>query len=74
MKELQTLLDESRTSSPLIDEQAFPEFPTTLNATFWTSSPSARSQADAWFGRGGSTLDAAVDAGLDALFYVRCVK
>jgi hypothetical protein len=74
MKELQTLLDEGRGSSPLIDEQAFPGFPTTLNATFWTSSPSARSDADAWFVRGGATLDSAVDAGIDALFYVRCVK
>jgi hypothetical protein len=72
MKELQTVLDEQAPS--YIDPEVFPDFPSTLNRTFWTSTLSARSPENAWFVRGGSTLDVAVDAGVDAKFYVRCVK
>ncbi len=74
MKELQTLLDESKSVAPLIDTEAFPDFPTTLTVTFWTSSVSAKTPGHAWFLRGASTLDVAVDAGVDAKFYVRCVR
>lgn len=74
MKELQTLLDETRAEAPLLDEDVFPDFPDTLNPTFWTSSRSARSTDQAWFVRGGSTLASAVDATVDTPFYVRCVR
>lgn len=74
MKELQTLLDESKSAAPLVDTEAFPDYPTTLNVTFWTSSVSASTPGHAWFVRGASTLNAAVDAGVEAEFYVRCVR
>lgn len=74
MKELQTLVDESKGANPLIDTEAFPDFPTTLNVTFWTSTPSAKRPSSAWFQRGATMLDAAVDADLDAKFYIRCVR
>jgi hypothetical protein len=35
---------------------------------------SARGPENAWFVRGGSTLNVAADAGVNAKFYVRCVK
>ena len=44
MKELQTIVDESR-SKPSIDPTAFPGAPT---AYFWSSSPVAGSPSDAW--------------------------
>jgi hypothetical protein len=72
MKELQTVLDEQAPS--YIDAEVFPDFPTTMNPTFWTSTVSARGPENAWFVRGGSTLNVAADAGVNAKFYVRCVK
>jgi hypothetical protein len=74
MKELQTLIDETSGANPPLDSQAFPDSITTVNPTFWTSSPSARSSDNAWFVRGGMALQSAVDADLSAKFYVRCVK
>jgi hypothetical protein len=74
MKELQTLLDETRTTPPLIDEVTFPGHPETVNPTFWTSSASVRSTDNAWFSRGAATLDSAVDASKSAKFYIRCVR
>lgn len=74
MKELQTVMDETKSASSLIDAEVFPDFPTTANVTFWTSSPSAGAPGRAWFVRGASTLAAAVDADLSAKFYVRCVR
>jgi hypothetical protein len=74
MKELQTLLDETRTEAPLIDVAVFPDFPRTPNPTFWTSTRRAGSSDQAWFERGGSMLASAVDATVDAPFYVRCVR
>ena len=73
MKELQTVMDETKSATSLIDAEVFPDFPTTANVTFWTSSPSAR-PGHAWFVRGASTLAVAVDADLSAEFYVRCVR
>jgi hypothetical protein len=67
MKELQAVLDERAPS--YTDASVFPDYPTTLNPTFWTSTPSARSPDDAWFVRGGSTLNVAADAGVGAKFY-----
>jgi len=72
MKELQTVLDER--ASSYVDPEVFPDFPQKQNATFWTSTPSARGASDAWFVRGGTTLDVALDAGVEAKFYARCVK
>jgi hypothetical protein len=74
MKELQTLVDESKSVNPLIDSEAFPDVPTTMGATFWTSTSSANRPSHAWFQRGASMLDVAVDADLVAKFYVRCVR
>jgi hypothetical protein len=74
MKELQTVMDETKSASSLIDAEVFPDFPTATNASFWTSSPSAGRPGHAWFVRGAATLAAAVDADLSAEFYVRCVR
>ncbi|HEX5101660.1 MAG TPA: DUF1566 domain-containing protein [Polyangiaceae bacterium] len=72
MKELQTVLDEEAPN--LIDAAIFPDFPDAPSVTFWTSTPSARLTARAWFVRGAFTLDIAKDAGLDAEYFVRCVR
>lgn len=72
MKELQTVLDEGAPN--LVDPEVFPDLPQTQNVTFWTSTKSARGPNDAWFVRGGFTLDGAIDAGVSAKFYARCVK
>jgi hypothetical protein len=72
MKELQTVLDEQAPS--YVDPDVFPDYPATQNPTFWTSTLSARGPENAWFVRGGWTLNVAIDAGVDAKFYVRCVK
>jgi hypothetical protein len=74
MKELQTVLDETKAASSLIDAEVFPDFPTTGNVTFWTSSPRAGAPGHAWFVRGATTIAVAVDADLSAEFYVRCVR
>lgn len=72
MKELQTVLDEQAPS--YTNPDVFPDFPSTDNPTFWTSTLTVRSAGDAWFVRGGYTLNIAADAGVNAKFYVRCVK
>lgn len=74
MKELQTLVDETKDPSSLIDTDVFPDSPTATGATFWTSTLSANRPSHAWFLRGATMLDAAVDADLVAPFYVRCVR
>ena len=68
MKELQTILDRTRTN-PTIDPTAFP---TTPNARFWTSSPLAGSASGAWavdFANGSSSNWA-----VTLTFRVRCVR
>jgi hypothetical protein len=67
-KELQTIVDESRTS-PSIDTTAFPSTP---SSNFWSSSPLAGSSSVAWgvYFYGGNT------GGLDVSnsYFVRCVR
>jgi hypothetical protein len=68
VKELQTIVDESRTD-PSIDPTAFPATPTYY---FWSSSPLAGSSNSAWyiwFYRGEASYFV-VDNGI----YVRCVR
>jgi hypothetical protein len=67
-KELQTIIDESRTD-PAIDPTAFPDTPA---GAFWSSSPVVGSPSYAWnvYFYNGSTYDAAM---LEA-FSVRCVR
>jgi len=72
MKELQTVLDER--AENLVDPEIFADFPDAPNVTFWTSTPSARLSGHAWFVRGAFTIDTAEDAGLEADFFVRCVR
>jgi hypothetical protein len=74
MKELQTLVDETRASGPLIDTEAFPGLPEDEAPTFWTSSLSAHSPNAAWFVRGAVALDVGIDLSLDAKYSVRCVR
>lgn len=74
MKELQTLVDESR-SSPAIDPEAFPDEPTSTGAFFRTSSLSAECPDCAWLMRpDGSVFETGIDTGVDAHHYVRCVR
>jgi formylglycine-generating enzyme required for sulfatase activity len=67
-KELQTLIDESRTN-PAIDPTAFPNTPP---GAFWSSSPVVDSPSYAWnvYFYNGSTYDAPVVE----TFSVRCVR
>lgn len=68
MKELQTIVDETRVS-PAIDQMVFPA---TAPAAFWTSSMTADSQSDAWyvnFADGAATQNASQAN----TYRVRCV-
>ena len=73
MKEVQTLVDETRQSGPSIDTEAFPGLPE-LAPTFWTSSPSADFPDAAWFFRNGLVLDVGKGLSLDSKHSVRCVR
>ncbi len=67
-KELQTIVDDSRTN-PAIDPNAFPSTPSNW---FWSSSPSAGSSSVAWvvdFSYGVTT-----DGGVSGTGNVRCVR
>jgi hypothetical protein len=46
LKELQSLVDYSQTTSPAIDSTAFPGTP---SRDFWSASPLAGSSSDAWY-------------------------
>lgn len=68
LRELQTLVDESR-SSPAIDETAFPN---TSSTAFWSSSPLAGGSTNAWsvhFGIGDTGY-----SGVTEWYLVRCVR
>jgi hypothetical protein len=73
LKELQSLVDYSRTASPysntVIDSTAFPGAPSGL---FWSASPLAGSSSRAW----GVDFDLGdtVDLVVSVTFYVRCVR
>lgn len=76
VKELQTIVDESR-PSPAIDEEIFPDLPESAapGPMFRTSSPSADCPDCAWLMRAdGSVFDTGVDARQAASHYVRCVR
>lgn len=72
MKELQTIVDESR-PSPAFDPETFPDAP--VSEFFRTSSVSAECSDCAWLMRpDGSVFDTGVNTGLDAHHHVRCVR
>ena len=77
MKELQTLIDEAKTSSPYLDENAFPGTPAG-RVLFWTSSRSASADTAAWFvnfGTGEAADAAAVIGNVEDMpSRVRCVR
>lgn len=81
MKELQTLVDEAKPESPVIDEDAFPGTPADASSAgatfFWTSSTSASVDSAAWFinfGSGQATDATLVDGDIvDLDNLVRCV-
>lgn len=68
-KELQTLLDETKTMSPFIDSNSFPNTP---GAIFWTSSKLAYNSQRAWrvnFQYGSTSTESITEQGR-----VRCVR
>ncbi|MBN2575724.1 MAG: DUF1566 domain-containing protein [Deltaproteobacteria bacterium] len=67
-KELQTIVDESR-SAPSIDTTAFPSTPSTW---FWSSSPLAGSSLYAWYVDFFSGFTSVYD--LSIAYRVRCVR
>jgi hypothetical protein len=68
MKELQTLIDETR-SEPAIDVAAFPGTP---NESFWTSTPLAGMPSDAWFVAFPTGIS--YSNGIERLYRMRCVR
>jgi len=67
-KELQTIVDDSRTS-PAIDPNAFPSTPT---RSFWSSSPFVTVSSEAWlvsFSNGNTSINV-----VSSLDNVRCVR
>ena len=76
MKELQTIVDESR-SDPALDPEIFPGFPESdlPDVYFRTSSLSAECSDCAWLMRpDGSVFETGVDVALEARHYARCVR
>jgi hypothetical protein len=77
VKELQTLIDEAKTESPYLDEDAFPGTPAG-RLLFWTSSRSASVVTAAWFvnfGTGEAADAAAVIGNIEDMENrVRCVR
>jgi len=76
MKELQTIVDESR-SNPALDPEIFPDFPESdlPDVYFRTSSLSADCSDCAWLMRpDGSVFETGVDVSLEVRHYVRCVR
>jgi hypothetical protein len=68
VKELQTIVDDSRTN-PSIDTTAFPSTPADW---FWSSSPLAGSSSDAWYVNFGNGLTSYL--AVSHPNYVRCVR
>jgi hypothetical protein len=64
MKELQTLVDDAKEKSPVLDEGAFPGTPAG-RTLFWSSSASATTSSAAWFVNfaTGETADATATLG-----------
>jgi hypothetical protein len=75
LTELQTLVDDNKFASPLIDVDAFPDVPHTPNdgPEFWTSTPTASDSIHAWFVdfNTGFTSD---NFAAEAMARVRCVR
>ena len=75
LTELQTLVDDTRFASPLIDADAFPDVPHTPNDVpeFWTSTPTASDTVHAWFVdfNTGYTSD---NFAAEASARIRCVR
>jgi len=69
LKELQTIVDYTQATSPIIDSTAFPS---TIAVGFWSSSPLAGSSSVAWFVYfyNGNTINLGVSNPLN----VRCVR
>ena len=68
-KELQSLVDYSQSTAPMIDPNAFPSTP---SAVFWSASPVAGSPSSAWsvnFSNGYTYYDA-----VSVTYNVRCVR
>jgi hypothetical protein len=77
VKELQTIVDETRLSGPAIDEQVFVGFPQQATAIFWSSSPSVTYPGtEAWFVNfaTGVALELSLGSGVQTPNYVRCVR
>jgi Protein of unknown function (DUF1566) len=71
LKELQSLVDYSQSTAPMIDPNAFPSTPA---SSFWSASRLAGSPSNAWsvnFSGGGSGYG---DAGCGYCDRVRCVR
>jgi hypothetical protein len=75
MKELQTLVDETKGEGPAVDEQPFPGTP---GGRFWSSSQSAREPTSAWFVNFATGESAEVTTALGEIKNlknrVRCVR
>lgn len=69
LKELQSLVDYSQSTAPMIDPNAFPSTP---SAVFWSSSPVAGSPSGAWgvSFNNGNTFNGVVSY----TYNVRCVR
>jgi formylglycine-generating enzyme required for sulfatase activity len=70
MKELQTIVDDSRLN-PSIDPTAFPA---TLATYFWSSSPFAGQQTAAWFVDFGLSVGSTNTDDMTSTHDVRCVR
>ena len=69
LTELQTLIDDSQNSPPLIDPTAFPQ---TAQATYWTSSADANNAGAVWYVDFSTGFTQSNDA--SAASNVRCVR
>jgi hypothetical protein len=68
MKELQTIIDESR-ADPAVDQTLFPE---TASEGFWAATPLADTPSAAWFVSFAAGI--AYNSRVDHLYNVRCVR
>jgi hypothetical protein len=71
LKELQSLVDYSKSTAPILDLGAFPGTPSSASP-FWSSTAVAGSSSDAW----GVNFQTGNSAYADKMtsFYVRCVR
>ena len=73
IKELVTIVDLSRATTPMIDPNAFPGTPP--SASFWSSSPAAGSPSLAWYVNfGGRAYGSANSSYITNAVNVRCVR